>query len=163
MQINHILRLLVYKILLLTFAFILLCLSFAACKNDEGINNMERPGTAMNAFKLYVRMILSPCYYRHIVVKGKEYAPEAGTPVVFVGNHRNAMCDPLIVETLFSDRDIRWFVRADLFKNRLIGSILKALHLMPMYRMDFDGLETLFDRIKEREFYFKVQLFQSQS
>ncbi len=113
------------------------------------MTKVEHPGIGMNAFKLYVKMILSPCYYRNITVSGKEYVPEAGTPVVFVGNHRNGMCDPLIVETLFTDRDIRWFVRADLFKNRLIGSILKALHLMPMYRMDFDGLETLLDRIKE--------------
>ncbi len=73
-----------------------------------------------------------------IVRLGAE-VPESG-PVLVVGNHPNGLVDPALLLHLTA-RDIRFLGKAPLLDVPVLGRILKAMGLLPVYRAQ-DGHDT---------------------
>ncbi len=90
-----------------------------------------------------IRFLHNILYYRHIYLVDKENIPPVHTPLLIVSNHQNALNDPLGILFSFKDRVVTIFTRADIFKNRFVGKILRSLYLLPAYRLNIDGEETL--------------------
>jgi 1-acyl-sn-glycerol-3-phosphate acyltransferase len=61
--------------------------------------------------------------------------------VLFLGNHQNALLDPLIL-TVKSNRINHFLTRAAVFKNLTVAKILNSLQMLPVYRM-IDGVNTI--------------------
>ncbi len=72
-------------------------------------------------------------WFNSIEVNGEGYIPE-GEPVIFAPNHQNAFIDAMALLSS-SPRPVVFWVRADLFNNKIIGAILRSLKMMPAYRM----------------------------
>lgn len=90
-----------------------------------------------------IRFFHNVLYYRHIYLVGKENIPPVHTPLLIVSNHQNALNDPLGILFSFNDRVVTIFTRGDIFRRRLVGRILRSLYLLPAYRLDVDGEDTL--------------------
>lgn len=90
-----------------------------------------------------IRFLHNVLYYRHIYLVDRENIPPVHTPLLIVSNHQNALNDPLGILFSFSDRVVTIFTRGDIFKNRFVGKLLRSLYLLPAYRLNVDGEETL--------------------
>ncbi|HVE85900.1 MAG TPA: 1-acyl-sn-glycerol-3-phosphate acyltransferase [Myxococcales bacterium] len=65
---------------------------------------------------------------------------DAEGPVMFVGNHPNAIIDPALVFVL-SSRKVTFLAKEPLFRTPLMGSLLRGLGALPVYRkQDNPGL-----------------------
>ena len=72
-------------------------------------------------------------WYSDVEINGTGNIPE-GEPVIFAPNHQNAFVDAMAL--LFSSpQPVVFWARADLFQNRFVGAFLRALKMMPAYRM----------------------------
>jgi 1-acyl-sn-glycerol-3-phosphate acyltransferase len=76
-------------------------------------------------------------YFRRIEVVGLEHVPRK-TPVIFVLNHPNALVDPAFLMCL-APRRISFLAKAPLFKMPLIGSFVRAMESLPVYRHQDEG------------------------
>lgn len=109
-------------------------------------NNTQQPlkprnrGWAARLFRRYLQTINHPIYFRHIYTPGRERMPADGNPVVLVSNHQNCLIDPLELVFTLSDRKPRFLARASVFKNPLLGRIIRSLGALPTYRARVDGL-----------------------
>ncbi len=79
-------------------------------------------------------------YFRKIEVRKKTQIPKH-IPVLFLANHQNGLLDPLIM-AITSGRYAHFLTRAQVFKKPLVRKILKALQLIPVYRVR-DGWQHL--------------------
>ncbi|WP_241147985.1 1-acyl-sn-glycerol-3-phosphate acyltransferase [Lacinutrix jangbogonensis] len=79
-------------------------------------------------------------YFKKIEIKKHAPIPK-GKPILFLGNHQNALLDPLIM-AVTSGRYAHFLTRAQVFKKPLVGKILKALQLIPVYRVR-DGWQNI--------------------
>ena len=68
-------------------------------------------------------------WFSSIEINGESNIPE-GQPVIFAPNHQNAMIDAMALLSS-SPQPVVFWVRADLFKNRIIGALLRGLKMMP--------------------------------
>ncbi|MBR4267606.1 MAG: 1-acyl-sn-glycerol-3-phosphate acyltransferase [Bacteroidales bacterium] len=91
----------------------------------------------------YLRWCHNSIYYKHIYVLGRENIPQKGTPLIIASNHQNALNDALGVEFAFKDRVVSIFTRADAFNRPFIGRFLRSIYLLPAYRINFDGVDSL--------------------
>jgi 1-acyl-sn-glycerol-3-phosphate acyltransferase len=91
------------------------------------------------ALKAFVRF-LYPKFFREIEIRGVQNIPENG-PVIFAGNHQNALMDTLGI-LLFQKDSIVFMARADIFKSALNRKLLRFLKLSPIFRIR-DGYENL--------------------
>lgn len=81
-------------------------------------------------------------YYPQRIRRGLERIPADGNAVVMVGNHQNCMMDPLNVEYAMTDRKAYCLVRGDIFRvNKLFTKFLHWLGLLPVNRLNFEGLQ----------------------
>ncbi len=71
-------------------------------------------------------------YYRRMEVSGLENIP-ADKPVIYAAPHQNAMMDGLAV-VINQKRQPYLIARADVFNNKTLGSILKSIRLVPIFR-----------------------------
>ena len=69
-----------------------------------------------------------------------ENVPDNGTPVVVVSNHQNCLNDPLCVCLQLTDRRMNFIARANVFKVPIFNKALRAMGLLPAYRMSHEGL-----------------------
>ena len=69
-----------------------------------------------------------------------ENVPTNGTPVVVVSNHQNCLNDPLCVCLQLTDRRMNFIARANVFKVPIFNKALRAMGLLPAYRMSHEGL-----------------------
>jgi len=76
-------------------------------------------------------------YFRHIEVVGFEHIP-LKTPVIFVLNHPNALIDPVFLLCL-APRRVSFLAKAPLFRMPVIGSLVRALDSLPVYRRQDEG------------------------
>lgn len=83
-----------------------------------------------------------PMWYssENIMINGRGNIPE-GEPVIFAPNHQNAFVDAMAL-LYSSPQPVVFWVRADLFQNKLVDKILRSLKMMPAYRMR-NGVENL--------------------
>lgn len=104
----------------------------------------DRQGMFYRTFRAYELYLHNCFYYKKIHCAGKQNIPPDGTPVLFVSNHQNCLCDPLAVVFTVRDRKTNFFVRADIFSiHPWITRIFGALAMSPAFRLDFDGKEAL--------------------
>lgn len=89
--------------------------------------------------RLYVQFGLRS-YFKKTIVIGKENIPK-GHPVLFVGNHRNGLIDPIMVATTSSKVHL-FLTRASAFKNPIVNFLLRSINMIPIYRIR-DGVDSI--------------------
>ncbi len=94
----------------------------------------------IKAFRAYVQFVNSGLYFKKEHVIGLENVPVNGTPTIIVSNHQNCLNDPLCVCLQLTDRRMNFLARANVFNNPIFNKALRALGLLPAYRMGYEGL-----------------------
>ncbi|MBQ8493528.1 MAG: 1-acyl-sn-glycerol-3-phosphate acyltransferase [Alistipes sp.] len=97
----------------------------------------------LKAFRMYLQYINSGLYFRKEHIVGIENVPINGTPVVVVSNHQNCLNDPLCVCLNLTDRRMNFLARANVFKNPVFNKALRAMGLLPAYRMSHEGFSAI--------------------
>lgn len=93
----------------------------------------------LKAFRTYLQYVNSGMYFRKEHVVGLENVPANGVPVVLVSNHQNCLNDPLCVCLKLTDRRMNFLARANVFNNPVFNKALRAMGLLPAYRMGYEG------------------------
>lgn len=94
----------------------------------------------LKAFRTYLQYVNSGLYFRKEHIVGLENVPANGTPVVVVSNHQNCLNDPLCVCLKLTDRRMNFLARANVFNNPIFNKALRAMGLLPAYRMSHEGI-----------------------
>ena len=89
--------------------------------------------------RIWVKWGLS-LFFSRVEVSGINRIPK-NTPLIIVANHQNALLDPLLIATMTGLKPY-FLARADLFKNRLIASLLSIIQLIPVFRIR-DGISSI--------------------
>ena len=97
----------------------------------------------MKAFRVYLQYVNSGLYFRKEHILGLENVPVDGTPCVVVSNHQNCLNDPLCVCLTLTDRRMNFIARANVFKNPIFNKALRAMGLLPAYRMSHEGFSAI--------------------
>lgn len=84
-------------------------------------------------FYAFIRGLVSLALRLFYRVKVNASAVEPQGPVIFVGNHPNALIDPALVFVI-THRQVTFLAKEPLFRMPVIGWILKGLHALPVYR-----------------------------
>jgi 1-acyl-sn-glycerol-3-phosphate acyltransferase len=97
-----------------------------------------------NQTKYWVYEFLRKCiaaathfYFRRTAVLHPERVPQEG-PVFLLCNHPNALTDP-IVAACFSERQVYFLTRGDLFQKPLLNWIFRSLKMLPIFRQKDGG------------------------
>jgi 1-acyl-sn-glycerol-3-phosphate acyltransferase len=105
-----------------------------------GRENIEKYSTRYTILRTVASFWHNNFYYRRVIVVGKENI-NPDDYLIFAPNHQNALMDALAV--LFTlKRQLIFLARADIFKRKLIASILYFLKILPVYRIR-DGIENV--------------------
>ncbi len=83
-------------------------------------------------------------------VKGMEKFPMDG-PVMLVGNHQNAMLDPLVFCRIIP-KQLHWLARSDVFRNPVAARFLYKINMLPIYREK----DKVADQMERNEAVFSV-------
>ena len=97
----------------------------------------------LKAFRIYLQYVNSGLYFRKEHIIGLENVPVDGTPTVVVSNHQNCLNDPLCVCLMLTDRRMNFIARANVFKNPIFNKALRAMGLLPAYRMSHEGFSAI--------------------
>jgi len=109
---------------------------------NENIKKLKA-GLFFKAFRMYVRFFHNVIFYRRRYVINKENVPANGTPLMIVSNHQNCMNDPLAIVYSFK-RKANFITRADIFQvHRWINKFWRFVGLLPAFRLDYEGEDTL--------------------
>ena len=95
------------------------------------------PITLLGAILRKVAHALIKRYYPKIQITGAEHIPRSG-PVLFCANHPNSLIDPVLIG-ITARRPVSFMAKAPLFKTPLLGSVMKALGMVPAYRGQDDA------------------------
>lgn len=79
-------------------------------------------------------------YVRNLRLKNPEALNMKG-PLLIAANHPNSFLDAIIIATLFR-KPVYSLARGDAFSNRLTSTLLRALNILPVYRLR-EGAENL--------------------
>jgi len=71
-------------------------------------------------------------FFRRLEVAGQEHVPARG-PVLFIINHPNALVDPVVL-LCRAGRPVSFLAKEPLFRMPIIGSFVRALDSIPVYR-----------------------------
>ncbi len=105
-----------------------------------GKENIEKYSTGYALLKSVAGFWHNNVFYRRVIVLGRENI-NPDDHLIFAPNHQNALMDALAV--LFTHRGQPVFLaRADIFKRKVIASILYFLKILPVYRLR-DGFSSL--------------------
>ena len=119
------------------------------CVRNTNLNDMKRVlkprdhNFLLKAFRVYLQFVNSWLYFRKEHMVGIENVPVNGTPLVVVSNHQNCLNDPLSVALNITDRRMNFIARANVFNNPIAGKFLRAIGLLPAYRMSHEGLRAV--------------------
>ena len=102
--------------------------------------------------------LIANTFFRNIEVAGIENIPEKG-PVIFAGNHPNALMDGWLLIAKCGRWPIYFLVNAQLWKYRVLAPLLNATGAVPVYRRDEHGekannnqaLEKLYELLESGE------------
>jgi len=103
-------------------------------------NNPREHSLLIKAFRAYLQFVNSGLYFKKEHVIGLENVPVNGTPTVIVSNHQNCLNDPLCVCLQLTDRRMNFLARANVFNIPIFNKALRAMGLLPAYRMGYEGL-----------------------
>ncbi|HNR42977.1 MAG TPA: 1-acyl-sn-glycerol-3-phosphate acyltransferase [Bacteroidales bacterium] len=105
-----------------------------------GRNNIEKFSGRYLVLKKLIGFWHNKIYYRKVIVIGRENI-NPDDHLIYAPNHQNALMDALAV--LFTHKGQPVFLaRADIFKRRIIASILYFMKILPVYRIR-DGFSSL--------------------
>jgi 1-acyl-sn-glycerol-3-phosphate acyltransferase len=105
-----------------------------------GKENIEKYSAGYALVKKAVAFWHDNIFYRKIIVLGVENI-NPGDHLIFAPNHQNALMDALAV--LFTHKGQPVFLaRADIFRKKVIASVLYFLKILPVYRIR-DGFSAL--------------------
>ena len=71
-------------------------------------------------------------YFKNVKMYGREKIPKTGS-VVFIGNHPNALIDPLLLACK-NPRDPYFLTRASVFGNEFLSNFFERIKMLPIYR-----------------------------
>lgn len=97
--------------------------------------------------KILARLAL-PIFCRKIRLNKPELLKEKG-PLLLAANHPNSFLDSIIINTIFQ-QPVWSLARGDVFKKPLHFKLLKAYHMLPVYRTR-EGVENLSENYKTFE------------
>ena len=103
-------------------------------------NNPRDHSLFLKAFRAYLQFVNSGLYFKKEHVLGLENVPVNGTPTIIVSNHQNCLNDPLCVCLQLTDRRMNFLARANVFNIPIFNKALRAMGLLPAYRMGYEGL-----------------------
>ena len=83
-------------------------------------------------------------FHRKFRVVGYENLKGSTIPTIVVGNHQNALLDPILCCSILNQQ-LHWLTRSDVFKPGLVTAILKGVNMLPVYR-EKDNVADLRDR-----------------
>ena len=83
-------------------------------------------------------------FHRKFRVIGYENLKGSEIPTIVVGNHQNALLDPILCCSIITQQ-LHWLTRSDVFKPGLVSAILKKVNMLPVYR-EKDNVGDLRDR-----------------
>jgi 1-acyl-sn-glycerol-3-phosphate acyltransferase len=105
-----------------------------------GKDNIEKYSARYALVKSVAGFWHNNVFYRKVIVIGRENI-NPDHHVIYAPNHQNALMDALAV--LFTNKgQLIFLARADIFRKKLIASILYFLKLLPVYRIR-DGFSSL--------------------
>jgi 1-acyl-sn-glycerol-3-phosphate acyltransferase len=105
-----------------------------------GKENIEKYSTGYALLKSVAGFWHNNVFYRKVIVLGRENI-NPDHHLIYAPNHQNALMDALAV--LFTHQGQPVFLaRADIFRRKMIASILYFLKILPVYRMR-DGFSSL--------------------
>lgn len=85
-------------------------------------------------------------FFRKIYFANEERIPR-DKPVILAINHPTGFLEPIIMAVLLS-KPLHFLVRGDFFSKKFYGSLLRALHMIPIFRMrdttGFSGVKSNF-------------------
>ncbi len=84
---------------------------------------------------------MAKLYYRRIYFKGYELIPD-GKPAIFASNHPAAFMEPIILGSTVRS-PLSFLVLASYIANRWLQWFFRSLKMVPIYRADISGRETL--------------------
>lgn len=93
-------------------------------------------------------------YYRNIDLTGLENIPK-NAAVVLAANHPTAFIEPCIL-ACFQPRTLWFLARGNLFKNAFFNSLLAAVHILPVFRLEDGGYGRLKDNFGTFEACFRA-------
>jgi 1-acyl-sn-glycerol-3-phosphate acyltransferase len=93
-----------------------------------------------NAVLRFIVSIALKTYFSKIVVFGKENIPQ-NKAVIIVGNHQNALIDPILLATHTSLKPF-FLTRASVFKKQIVAKMLRFIRMIPVYRVR-DGIANM--------------------
>jgi 1-acyl-sn-glycerol-3-phosphate acyltransferase len=105
-----------------------------------GRENIEKYSTGYAILKSVANFWHNNFFYRRVIIVGRENI-NPNDYLIFAPNHQNALMDALAV--LFTHKGQPIFLaRADIFRSKLMASILYFLKILPVYRIR-DGFESV--------------------
>ena len=105
-----------------------------------GKGNIEKYSAGYALLNFVAGLWHNNVFYRKVIVIGQENIKPA-YHIIFAPNHQNALMDALAV--LFTNKGHNVFLaRADIFKKKMLASILYFLKILPVYRIR-DGFSSL--------------------
>jgi glycerol-3-phosphate O-acyltransferase/dihydroxyacetone phosphate acyltransferase len=93
----------------------------------------------MQRFILTLIRIITSTFFRRIDVVGEQHIPADG-PVIFAGNHPNALMDGWLLTAKCGRWPLHFLANAKLWEYRMLGPMLDATGAVPVFRReDHDG------------------------
>ncbi len=105
-----------------------------------GRDNIEKYSTGYSLLKFFASLWHNRVFYRRVIVYGRDNI-DPTQHNIFAPNHQNALMDALAV-TCTTKGQIVFLARSDIFRKKLIASILYFLKMLPVYRIR-DGYDQM--------------------
>jgi 1-acyl-sn-glycerol-3-phosphate acyltransferase len=105
-----------------------------------GKENIEKYSAGYALLKVVAGFWHNNVFYRKVIVLGRENI-NPDHHLIFAPNHQNALMDALAVLFTHTGQPV-FLARADIFKKKIIASILYFLKILPVYRIR-DGFSSL--------------------
>ena len=83
-------------------------------------------------------------FHKKFRVVGYENLKGSEIPTIVVGNHQNALLDPILCCSVITQQ-LHWLTRSDVFKAGFVSFFLKKVNMLPVYR-EKDNLADIRDR-----------------
>ena len=83
-------------------------------------------------------------FHRKFRVIGYENLKGSEIPTIVVGNHQNALLDPILCCSVIT-QELHWLTRSDVFKPGLVSFLLRKVNMLPVYR-EKDNVADIRDR-----------------
>jgi len=83
-------------------------------------------------------------FHKKFRVVGYENLKGSEIPTIVVGNHQNALLDPILCCSVITQQ-LHWLTRSDVFKPGLVSYLLRKVNMLPVYR-EKDNVADIRDR-----------------